>query len=66
MPLTPRQREVVALLREGLTAPEIAGRLGISTATVRRHIEAIANKVPGPQKPIRRILLHAEALLAAA
>lgn len=39
--LTTRQREVAALLVEGLTTPQIAQRLGCSRATVRTHVEQI-------------------------
>jgi len=35
--LTPRQREILALLAEGLAAKEIAGMLGISVRTVEFH-----------------------------
>jgi DNA-binding NarL/FixJ family response regulator len=35
--LTPRQREVLQLLAEGLLAKEVASRLGISTRTVEFH-----------------------------
>lgn len=38
--LTPRELEVAELLTRGLTAKEIAGRLDISTHTVRGHIES--------------------------
>lgn len=40
-PLTPREIEVLRLLREGLTAVEIADRLAIMPRTTRAHIEAI-------------------------
>ncbi|MET8846078.1 response regulator transcription factor [Amycolatopsis sp. NPDC004625] len=39
--LTPRQREVLVLLAEGCTNPEIAEALVISTETVRTHIRHI-------------------------
>ena len=35
--LTPRQREILRLLAEGLSAKEVAGRLGISSRTVEFH-----------------------------
>jgi DNA-binding NarL/FixJ family response regulator len=35
--LTIREREVVALVADGLATPEIADRLGISTATAKTH-----------------------------
>ncbi len=40
-PLTPRQREVLRLIVDGLSAPSIAARLGISVHTVRNHIQLI-------------------------
>lgn len=39
--LTPRQRQVLALLAEGTPARAAAARLGISEVTVRNHIRAI-------------------------
>ncbi len=43
--LTRRQREVAALLAEGLTNREIAGRLVISERTVEGHVEQIRLKL---------------------
>jgi PAS domain S-box-containing protein len=39
--LTPRQREVLRLLSEGLETQEIADRLGIAEETARNHIRAL-------------------------
>jgi DNA-binding CsgD family transcriptional regulator len=39
--LTPRQLEVLHLLDHGLSTPQIAARLGVSTDTVRNHIRAM-------------------------
>lgn len=39
-PLTPRQRQVLQLLADGLTPEEVAKRLGLSTETVRTHAKA--------------------------
>lgn len=44
-PLTPREVEVLRLLREGLTAVEIADCLGIAPRTTRGHIEAIKTRL---------------------
>ena len=44
-PLTPRELEVLARLREGLTAVEIGERLAITARTARAHIEAIKEKL---------------------
>ena len=43
--LTGRERELVLLLRDGLTNKEIADRLSISVATVRTHFENIFEKL---------------------
>lgn len=43
--LTPREREVLDLLAEGLDGPAIAGRLFVSPATVRNHIQHILTKL---------------------
>jgi len=40
-PLTPRQLEVLLLLTEGVSPNEIAKRLHVTPATVRKHIERI-------------------------
>jgi DNA-binding NarL/FixJ family response regulator len=39
--LTPRQRQVLALLADGVPAKVIATRLGLAEATVRNHIRAV-------------------------
>ena len=43
--LTARERELLLLLRDGLTNQEIAERLVISTGTVRTHLENIFDKL---------------------
>ena len=43
--LTPREREVAALVAEGLTNPEIAGRLGIGEQTARTHVSNVLSKL---------------------
>lgn len=44
-PLTPREREVLALLAEGLSNKAIAARLGISEHTAKFHVNAILGKL---------------------
>ena len=44
-PLTPRELEVLGLLRHGWTNPQIARKLVISPKTVKRHVEHIITKL---------------------
>jgi two-component system, NarL family, nitrate/nitrite response regulator NarL len=43
--LTPRELDVLELLREGLATAEIARRLFVAPVTVRRHVSAILEKL---------------------
>jgi len=43
--LTPREREVLTLVADGLTNREIAARLGISPRTVESHRESLMKKL---------------------
>ena len=43
--LTAREQEVARLVAEGLTNPEIAGRLVVSPRTVEKHVEHVLTKL---------------------
>jgi two-component system nitrate/nitrite response regulator NarL len=58
--LTPRESEVIELLRERLTTAEIAHRLGLSAVTVRRHISSILAKLQVPDRRAMHRLLEGD------
>lgn len=43
--LTPREREILVQIAEGRGAPEIAGLLHLSTATVKGHLQSLYEKL---------------------
>jgi DNA-binding NarL/FixJ family response regulator len=43
--LTDRERDILALLADGLGNKQIAARLGISTSTVKTHLELLFEKL---------------------
>jgi two-component system response regulator DevR len=43
--LTPREREVLALMGEGLSSRAVAAKMGISYTTVRTHIRSLGSKL---------------------
>jgi DNA-binding NarL/FixJ family response regulator len=54
--LTDRERDVLDLIGEGLSNPEIAGRLHIGVTTVKTHITALMTKTGAPNR-VRLALL---------
>jgi len=55
--LTEREREVIGLVRQGLSNKDIAHRLSISDSTVRHHLTSIFDKVGVPNR--QKLLVHA-------
>lgn len=54
--LTPKQREVLALVADNRTSKEIAGRLGISESAVNQRIEGVRTKLGGiPRGELARL-----------
>ena len=58
--LTPREREVLALMVEGLSNPQIAERLMVSRSTVKFHVSHILSKlgVSSRTKAVSTALQH--------
>jgi DNA-binding NarL/FixJ family response regulator len=48
--LTPRERDVLKLVGEGLSNPEIGRKLGLSEHTIHRHISNILTKLDLPSR----------------
>lgn len=65
MTLTPRQREVVTLVAQGLTYRQVGDQLGIAERTVRMHVVRIARKLAPAGSPWRAVMRDAAALLTA-
>jgi RNA polymerase sigma factor (sigma-70 family) len=49
-PLSPREQQVLRLVVEGMTNPEIARSLHISEATVKSHVRSILTKLGVSQR----------------
>jgi DNA-binding NarL/FixJ family response regulator len=48
--LTPRQREIVWLIARGASDREIGGRLGITTSTTQKHVQALLRRLDVPNR----------------
>jgi len=58
--LTTREREIIKLLRQGLSNKDIAHSLSISDSTVRHHLTNIFDKVGVPNR--QKLLVHAQTI----
>jgi len=62
-PLTSREKEVYALIGDGLSTAEIAARMGVSSHTVQTHRKRIASKLgTRGDELMRRAVAHRTAL----
>ena len=55
--LSTRQAQVVERVARGLPDKRIAQELGISVATVRAHIQTVADRIPGEATRRHRLTL---------
>ncbi|MFE4861185.1 response regulator [Streptomyces sp. NPDC056670] len=62
--LTGRERQVLALIGEGLSNQDIADRLGITLGTVKTHVEAVLGKTGTTGRVQAALLAHRGGLLA--
>ncbi|MEU8824202.1 response regulator transcription factor [Streptomyces sp. NPDC048636] len=62
--LTPREREVLALLGEGLANPQIADRMGLAASTVKDHVRAVLGKLGGLNRVQAAIVADRAGLIA--
>ncbi|HEY6891435.1 MAG TPA: response regulator transcription factor [Solirubrobacter sp.] len=56
--LSPREREVLALVAQSLSLPEVAGRLQIAPSTARTHYQHLLAKLEARDRV--QLVLHAE------
>ena len=62
--LSPREREVLALVADGATDVDVGSQLGLSARTVQKHLEhvyellGVANRTAAVTRAIRMGLVH--------
>ena len=56
--LTPTEREVAALVAEGLTNQAIAERMMLAEGTVKNHVSALLRKLQAPDRTVLALTLY--------
>ena len=63
--LTHRQRQLMALVAQGMTNKEIAGKLNLSEFTVKNHIARVMRQLHADSRHQAAVLIHAQDSLGA-
>ena len=58
--LTPRELEIMELVKQGLTNKQIARRLGLSEQTIKNHLSSVFKKLGASNRITALIALEAE------
>ncbi|MFE7675546.1 response regulator [Streptomyces albidoflavus] len=56
--LTPREREVLALLADGLTNSQVGRRLGLTEGTVKGHVSSVLRRLGVDNRAAAAVLAH--------
>lgn len=58
MTLTPRQMQIAQLVGQGLSYKAVARETGIAIQTVKNHVQAAANALPGIGSPRYKLIAY--------